>query len=47
MRERTRDGLAAARARGRVGGPKPKLGPRQAQVALQMYDQVHDQGRHR
>ncbi|WP_406266028.1 recombinase family protein [Nocardia sp. NBC_00881] len=25
--ERTRDGLAAARARGRTGGQKPKLGP--------------------
>ncbi|WP_418789490.1 recombinase family protein [Paenarthrobacter ilicis] len=28
MSERTRDGLAAARARGRTGGQKPKLGPR-------------------
>ncbi|PPJ19915.1 resolvase [Nocardia nova] len=27
MSERTRDGLAAARARGRTGGQKPKLGP--------------------
>ncbi len=47
MSERTRDGLAAARARGRVGGPKPKLRPRQAQLARQMYDQVDDQGRNR
>jgi DNA invertase Pin-like site-specific DNA recombinase len=29
MSERTMDGLAAARARGRTGGQKPKLGPRQ------------------
>lgn len=47
MSERTRDGLAAARARGRTGGPKPKLGTRQARVARQMYDEVDDQGRHR
>ena len=33
MSERTMDGLAAARARGRVGGPKPKLRPRQAELA--------------
>ena len=30
MSERTHDGLAAARARGRTGGQKPKLGPRQS-----------------
>lgn len=47
MSERTRDGLAAARARGRVGGPKHKLRPRQVQLARQMYDQVDDQGRNR
>lgn len=29
MSERTCDALAAARARGRTGGRKPKLGPRQ------------------
>ena len=45
MSERTMDGLAAARARGRVGGPKPKLRPRQAELARQMYDQV-DERRH-
>ncbi len=44
MSERTRDGLAAARARGRVGGPKLKLRPRQAELARQMYDQTDDQG---
>jgi DNA invertase Pin-like site-specific DNA recombinase len=32
MSERTIDGLVVARARGRTGGQKPKLGPRQ------MYD---------
>lgn len=37
--ERTLDGLAAARARGRRGGPKPKLGARQVQLAQAMYDQ--------
>ena len=36
--ERTLDGLAAARARGRTGGQKPKLGPRQVALARQMYD---------
>ncbi len=44
MSERTRDGLAAARARGRVGGPKLKLRPRQAELARQMYDQIDEQG---
>ena len=33
MSERTMDGLAAARARGRNGGQKPKLTPRQARIA--------------
>ncbi len=45
MSERTRDGLAAARARGRVGGPKLKLRPRQAELAREMYDQVADDGK--
>ena len=45
MSERTRDGLAAARARGRVGGPKPKLRPRQAELARAMYDQVGADGK--
>ena len=39
MSERTRDGLAAARARGRTGGQKPKLGARQAKLAREMYDE--------
>jgi DNA invertase Pin-like site-specific DNA recombinase len=34
----TRDGLAAARARGRVGGRRPRLSPDQAKVAQQLYD---------
>ncbi len=38
MSERTRDGLAAARARGRTGGQKPKLGERQARLAREMYE---------
>ena len=45
MSERTRDGLAAARARGRVGGPKQKLRPRQAELARVMYDQVGADGK--
>ncbi len=34
----TRDGLAAARARGRAGGRRPKLTPDQAALAQQLYD---------
>lgn len=34
----TRDGLAAARARGRVGGRRPRLNPDQAKIAQQLYD---------
>lgn len=34
----TRDGLAAARARGRVGGRRPRLSPDQAELAQQLYD---------
>lgn len=44
MAERTRDGLAAARARGRTGGQKPKLTPRQARIAQDMYDQLGPDG---
>ena len=39
MSERTRDGLAAARARGRTGGQKPKLGSRQVKLAREMYEE--------
>ncbi|ONH32841.1 recombinase family protein [Pseudofrankia asymbiotica] len=45
MSERTMDGLEAARARGRTGGQKPKLGPRQVQLARQMYDETGPDGR--
>jgi DNA invertase Pin-like site-specific DNA recombinase len=34
----TIDGLAAARARGRVGGRRPKLTPDQVELAQQLYD---------
>jgi hypothetical protein len=34
----TREGLAAARARGRRGGRKPKLTAQQVQLAQQLYD---------
>ena len=45
MAERTRDGLAAARARGRTGGQRPKLSPRQVRIAQEMYDQTGPDGR--
>jgi DNA invertase Pin-like site-specific DNA recombinase len=47
MSERTMDGLAAARARGRTGGQKPKLGPRQVQLARQLYDELGEDGKRR
>lgn len=34
----TREGLAAARARGRTGGRKPKLAAQQVELAQQLYD---------
>ena len=36
---------AAARARDRTGGQKPKLGPRQIKLARQMYDETGDDGK--
>ncbi|OZE33517.1 hypothetical protein CH278_12890 [Rhodococcus sp. 05-2254-5] len=45
MSERTADGLTAARARGRTGGRKPKLGARQVQMARAMYDEVGTDGK--
>src|SRR5664279_5224925 len=45
MSERTMDGLAAARARGRTGGQKPKLGPRQVRLARGMYEESGPDGR--
>jgi DNA invertase Pin-like site-specific DNA recombinase len=47
MSERTLDGLEAARTRGRTGGQKPKLGPRQVKLAQQMYDERDDHGKRR
>jgi DNA invertase Pin-like site-specific DNA recombinase len=44
MSERTRDGLAAARARGRTGGQKAKLTPRQAKIAKDMYEELGSDG---
>lgn len=38
IRERTMAGLAAARARGRVGGRPPTMTPEKVKVARQMYD---------
>jgi DNA invertase Pin-like site-specific DNA recombinase len=45
MSERTRDGLDAARARGRTGGQRPKLTHRQAMIAQAMYDETGPDGR--
>lgn len=45
--EGTREGLEAARARGRTGGQKPKLKPRQVQLARQMYEEAGDDGKRR
>ena len=43
--ELTREGLESARARGRVGGCKPKLTARQSEVARGMYDETRRDGR--
>jgi len=45
MSERTLDGLAAVRARGNTGGQKPRLTPRQARIARQMYQETGPGGR--
>src|ERR1700757_1427871 len=45
MSERTMDGLAAARARGRTGGQKRKLGPRQGQLARGVYEETGEDGK--
>jgi DNA invertase Pin-like site-specific DNA recombinase len=47
MSERTMDGLAAARARGRTGGRKLKLRPRQVELAQKMYDELGEDGKRR
>lgn len=38
IRERTQAGLAAARARGRMGGRPPKLNEKKRQMLLEMYE---------
>lgn len=45
MSERTRHCLAGARARGRTGGQRPKLSPRQAAMAQDMYDALGPDGK--
>jgi DNA invertase Pin-like site-specific DNA recombinase len=45
MTERTKQGLEAARARGRTGGQKPKLRKRQIELAQQMYDELGADGK--
>lgn len=40
--EGTHEGLAAARARGRVGGRRPKLSPKQRALAREMYEAKGD-----
>lgn len=47
MSERTLDGLEAARARGRTGSQKPKLGRHQAELARAMYDETGQDGKRR
>jgi DNA invertase Pin-like site-specific DNA recombinase len=39
MRARTMDGLAAARARGKVGGRKSKMTPAKVRTAVSMYEE--------
>ena len=45
--EGTKEGLASARARGRVGGRKPRLSARQAEVARGMYAETGSDGKRR
>jgi DNA invertase Pin-like site-specific DNA recombinase len=45
MSERTAEGLAAARARDRTGGRKPKFGARQIEMARSMYEEVGVDGK--
>lgn len=47
IRERTMDGLAAARARGRTGGSQPKLSGSQKLRAQKMYDEKGADGKRR
>lgn len=43
--EGTHEGLAAARARGRTGGRKPKLSAAQVQLARRLYDETGEDGK--
>jgi DNA invertase Pin-like site-specific DNA recombinase len=43
--EGTHEGLAAARARGRTGGRKPKMTPQKIRLARQMYDTRGEDGK--
>ena len=43
--EGTNEGLAAARARGRTGGRKPKLSPDQVVLARRLYDETGPDGK--
>lgn len=43
--ERTLDGLAAARVRGRTGGQKPELTARRAKIAQEIYEETGPAGR--
>jgi DNA invertase Pin-like site-specific DNA recombinase len=45
IRERTMDGLEAARARGRTGGRKPKLSSGQAATVRRMYEAKGEDGK--
>lgn len=45
--EGTHEGLAAARARGRTGGRRPKLTPRQVQHARELYAETSADGKRR
>lgn len=45
--ENTNEGLAAARARGRTGGRKPKLTRTQVAHARQLYNETGEDGKHR
>ena len=47
IRERTMDGLAAARLRGRVGGSEPKLSPSQVARAREMCEEKGPDGKRR
>ena len=47
IRERTMDGLAAARLRGRLGGSQPKLKPHQIAKAREMFEEKGPDGKRR